>query len=136
MRGNRIRGSIDMDELLPEPPPNIDEAHEKEAERMGEELRTWEECYQRFKPEFDKIADYEKRIAELEEEIERRNRWKIDLGEDKTTIVSMTVGFAIATLFFVKFISGSGNVWLFFIAGLLIGVGWATILRLWVTRKG
>lgn len=110
---------------------DIDKRYEEEKERLKNELEAWERCYERFKSKFDKIAEYERRVERLEAELEDRDRiLKLRFKEEKNKLLVLMVFFAIVSVIFVRITSQSENVWAFFIAGLLVGIGWAIIFKM------
>ena len=111
---------------------NLDKNYEEEKSRLDEELRLWEECYRRFKPRFDTLSGYEKRIEELEEEIERhKSILKMNIRKEKNSLVTMAVIILIASLILVKIFASGGNVWASFIVGLVAGILGTVIIRMW-----
>jgi hypothetical protein len=107
----------------------IEEAHELERRKLDEDLRMWEECYKRFKDRFDLFGEYEKRIRELETELEKREkRWMI-VERERNTLLVLAMVLTTATVFLLKTIQQIKNPWIFFIVGLLIGLGWAMLLQ-------
>jgi hypothetical protein len=107
----------------------LEEVHEREKERLDENLKLWEECYRRFKSRFDEFSEYEKRIHELELQLEKRDRrWRI-VERERNSLIALAILLTLATIFFLRTLSQIENVWIFFIAGLIMGLGWATLLQ-------
>ena len=111
---------------------NFDKNYEEEKSRFEEDLRLWEECYRRFKPRFDTLSGYEKRIEELEEEIERhKSILKMNIKKEKNSLVTIAVIVLIASLILVKIFASSGNVWASFIVGLVVGILGTVMIKMW-----
>jgi len=112
---------------------NRDKSYEEEKSRLEEDLRLWEECYRRFKPRFDSLSGYEKRIEELEAQIERRDSiLKTNIRSEKNSIATMVTILLIASLILVKIFASSGNVWASFIVGLFVGILGTVMIKMWV----
>lgn len=110
---------------------DIKKRQEAEVGRFEDDLKAWEWCYERFKSKIDKIVEYERKVEKLEAELEDRDRLiKSRFREEKNKLLTLMGFFAVASLIFVKITSQSENVWAYFIAGLLIGVGWTVIFNL------
>ena len=115
--------------------PKFEKSYKEEKDRFESDIDAWEWCYDRFKTKIDKIAEYERKVERLEAELRDRDRLvDIRFKEEKNNIAILMAIFVIASIIFVKITAQSQNVWAYFIAGLLIGVGWAVILKL-VTKS-
>jgi hypothetical protein len=114
----------------------FEKSYKEERDRFESDIEAWEWCYERFKSKIDKIAEYERKVERLEAELRDRDRL-VDLRfkEEKNNLIILMVIFVIASIIFVKVTAQSQNVWAYFIAGLLIGVGWTVIIKL-VTKSG
>jgi len=107
---------------------------EEAIETLDSDMRDWEQFYDKYKFQLDKVTDYERRIYVLEKKLAKS---KTGTGFSKKTekeqiqIFSTTAIFVVAALMFMRIISKSNNQWLFFFGGLLVGVGTAGILKIW-----
>jgi hypothetical protein len=96
------------------------------------ELDAWEGFYKKFKKDYEKIGDYEKKIANLQDEIEKRDSLvKRKLERERGSLLLITAVFIIITVVFMELVSNSLNVWLYFFSGVLIGLGGFLLLYLW-----
>ncbi len=113
----------------------FEKSYKEEKDRFESDVDAWEWCYDRFKTKIDKIAEYERKVERLEAELRDRDKL-VDLRfkEEKNNIAILMAIFVIASIIFVKVTAQSQNVWAYFIAGLLIGVGWTVIIKL-VTKS-
>ncbi len=110
----------------------LDEIKKEVFSDVETELDAWESFYRKFKQDYARIAEYENRIAGLEEELKNRDRllkgrWQRERG----SLLLLTSAFIVASLFAVLLISSSKNVWPYFFAGLLIGLGAFSLIYLW-----
>ncbi len=111
----------------------LDKTAEGEAERLRDEMEEWERFYVRFKPRLDELLSYEERIRELEAELAERDKVvKLNLAKNKYQFAVLTVSFIIVSALFLRVIIRFGNPWVFFWAGVLIGVGFAYLTRFWI----
>ncbi|MFQ6136158.1 MAG: hypothetical protein ACE5PM_03155 [Candidatus Hydrothermarchaeales archaeon] len=98
---------------------------------IDEKFAEWEDFYQKYRVELDKIPEYERRIEELESRIERAKKgFRARYESEKPQILALTALFFIAALIFMRMISKSDNVWLFFFGGALVGLGSAGVLKM------
>jgi|GEM_PF-5730501 hypothetical protein len=107
----------------------IEEKLEEEKRRLDEDLEMWEECYKRFKDRFEVFGEYERRIHELEEELEKRERIWGFISREKKSLFILAVILTFATIVLLNTISQLNNRWVFFIVGLLVGIGWGTFIQ-------
>ncbi len=100
---------------------------------LEEDMKDWEQFYDKYKFQLDKITDYERRIDGLEKKLAKSQTggFSTKTEREQTQIFLTTAIFVIAALIFMRIISKSGNQWLFFFGGLLVGVGTAGILKMW-----
>jgi len=99
---------------------------------LGRGMEHWEECYKRFKPEFDRLARSDREIEELKAKLEAQEKSvRINLERERDKILVITVVFALTTILFLRVVFSGDNPVIYFIAGLLVGIGWATLLRTW-----
>jgi len=109
-----------------------DEIEEEVLSDVDRELDAWEGFYRRYKEDYDRIAEYERRIETLEGELRRRESLlKQKLEEERGTLIGLTVAFAVVALILLQALSSTANPWLHFIAGLLLGLGSFSLLYLW-----
>ncbi len=126
---NMSEEGSDYEEKLEE---DIKEEIARSRGELGDDLNLWEECYKRFKPEFDRLARSDKEIKELEAKLEAQNRVvKVNLDQEKNKIMAVTAVFALTTIVFLRIVFSGTNPMIYFVAGLLVGIGWATLLRTW-----
>ncbi len=107
---------------------------EEAIETLESDMKDWEQFYDKYKFQLDKITDYERRINDLEKKLAKSKTgrgFSKKTEREQTQIFSTTAIFVIAALIFIRIISKSGNQWLFFLGGLLVGVGTAGILKMW-----
>ena len=91
---------------------------------LGEGMELWEECYKRFKPEFDRLARSDKEIKELRAKLEAQEGvFRVNLRREKNRILVITLVFALATIAFLGIVFSGRNHVIYFIAGLLIMAG-------------
>lgn len=110
----------------------VREEIKRSREELSDDLGLWEECYKRFKPEFDRLARSDKEIKELEARLEAQNRVvKVNLERERSKILMVTAVFALTTIVFLRIVFSGTNPMIYFVAGLLVGIGWATLLRTW-----
>lgn len=110
--------------------------YEEEKDRYDSDIEAWEWCYERFKSKIDKIAEYERRVERLEAELRDRDRMvNLRFKKEKSNLTILMVIFVIASVIFVKITAQSQSVWAYFIAGLLIGVGWAFIINMVIKSR-
>lgn len=110
----------------------VEEIKDEVIATVESELDAWESFYRKFKKDYAKISEYEKRIRELEEELEKRDSLvKKKLEKERGSLLVLTGGFIAASLLFIQLISASLNVWLYLLAGMLIGLGGSALLYLW-----
>jgi len=110
---------------------DIEKRYEEEKERLENDLEAWEKCYERFKSKIDKIVEYERRVERLEAELEDRDTiLKLRYREEKNKLLILMVFFAIVSVIFVRITSPSENKWVFFIAGLMMGIGLVIIVNM------
>ncbi|MEE8167302.1 MAG: hypothetical protein V3T58_00315 [Candidatus Hydrothermarchaeales archaeon] len=115
---------------------NIEETHEKESNRLKNEQAEWGDFYTKFKPRLNEFSNYEERIHELEEELENREKIvKINFEKEKDKFLSITGVYLLASLVFVWMIYRIHNPWLLFGAGVLVGIGFAFLLRFWLNVR-
>lgn len=112
--------------------PEVDEIKDEVMATVESELDAWESFYKKFREDYSRIAEYEKKIDKLQEEIQRRDSLlKRKLEREKGPLFAFTGAFVVVSAVFIKLISGSLNVWLYFFGGLLIGLGAFSLLYLW-----
>lgn len=106
---------------------------EEAIETLESDMKDWEQFYDKYKFQLDKVTDYERRINDLEKKLanSRTGGFSKKTEREQTQIFSTTAIFVIAAMIFMRIISKSSNQWLFFFGGLLIGVGTAGILKMW-----
>ncbi len=107
---------------------------EEAINALESDMEDWEQFYDKYKFQLDKITDYERRIDDLEKKLAKSKTgrgFSKKTEREQTQIFSTTAIFVIAALIFMRIISKSNNQWLFFFGGLLIGVGTAGILKMW-----
>jgi hypothetical protein len=114
----------------------IEKKYKEEKDRFDSDIEAWEWCYERFKSKIDKIAEYERRVERLEAELRDRDRMvNLRFKKEKSNLTILMVIFVIASVIFVKITAQSQSVWAYFIAGLLIGVGWAFIINMVIKSR-
>lgn len=115
---------------------DIEKKYKEEKDRFDSDIEAWGWCYERFKSKIDKIAEYERRVERLEAELRDRDRIvNLRFKEEKSNLTILMVIFVIASVIFVKITAQSQSVWAYFIAGLLIGVGWAFIINMVIKSR-
>ncbi len=111
--------------------PDIEKRCEEEKERFEDETEAWKWCYERFKSKFDKIVEYERRVERLEAELkDREGILNLGFEEEKNKLLLLMVFFIMMSVSFVGTTSHNENAWVFFTAGLGVGVGCAVIFRM------
>ncbi len=121
-----------MGEEAPDYEEEVREEIERTREELSDDLGLWEECYKRFKPEFDRLARSDKEIKELKAKLETQNKVvKVNLKQERNKILAVTAVFALTTIVFLRIVFSGTNPMIYFVAGLLVGIGWATLLRTW-----
>ena len=109
---------------------------EKEMEvtrrRLDRDALTWEECYERFKDRLAEVERYENKIRDLEAEIEKRKMIFGIFRKEKAFIIQGLLVLTLSSAVFLRIISRYDDPQLHLIAGLLIGVGLATLLNIWI----
>lgn len=112
--------------------PELDEIKKEVMLDVDSELDAWDTFYKKYKQDYEKISLYEKRIKDLEDELNDRDkllqgRWEKERG----VLLSLTIAYLLAAAFVVLVISNTINVWLYFTGGVLIGLGGFALLYLW-----
>jgi hypothetical protein len=111
----------------------IETEFEQRKKKMARDVLRWEECYERFKDKFDELEGYERRIRTLENELERRSKVFGVFKKDKNWLQGVTLIYIILSFVFVtKIVAKIGKPWLFFLAGLLIGICGTALLNIWI----
>ncbi|NOZ76671.1 MAG: hypothetical protein GXO65_03140 [Euryarchaeota archaeon] len=101
--------------------------------RLTRDVLKWEECYERFRDRFDELENYERRIRTLEKELERRSMVFGVFKKERYWLLGATALFVVASyLFTAMVVIRLGEPWLFFLAGLLIGICGAALLNIWI----
>jgi len=112
--------------------PDLNEIKDELMADVEADVDAWESFYKRYKVDYAKIAEYEKKIEGLEEKLRDRDSVvKHKLEREKGTLFIATAAFIIVAAFFLQIISATLNVWLYFFAGLLIGLGGFSLIHLW-----
>lgn len=112
--------------------PEEEEIKQQIIDSVDAEVDAWESFYKKFKDDYAKIAQYEKKIAVLEEELKTRDSFvKRKLEKERWTLIFFTLAFVVVTGFLLQIITSTLNVWLYFFGGLLIGLGSFSLLYLW-----
>jgi hypothetical protein len=107
----------------------VEEIKDETIATIESELDVWEGFYKKFKGDFSRIEDYERKIEKLEGEIEKKNSLlRQRIKKDKGIFLLLTALFIVVTLVFIRIISNSINVWLYFYGGFLIGLGAFSLL--------
>lgn len=110
--------------------PDIEKRYKEEKERFEDETEAWKWCYERFKSKFDKIVEYERRVERLEAELKDRDGvLNLRFKEEKNKLLLLMVFFIMASMIFVWTTSHNENVWIFFMAGMGVGVGCAVMFK-------
>ncbi len=112
--------------------PELDEIKDELMATVESDVDAWETFYQRYKQDYAKIAGYERKIERLQEQLKDRDSLvKRKLERERGTLLFATVAFIVVAAFFLQIISTTLNVWLYFLGGLLIGLGAFSLLYLW-----
>jgi hypothetical protein len=112
--------------------PELDEIKDELMADVEADVDAWESFYQRYKEDYAKIAEYEKQIQRLKEELKDRDSLvKRKLEKEKGTLLIATAAFVLGAAFFLQIISTTLDVWLYFLGGLLIGLGGFSLIYLW-----
>jgi formiminotetrahydrofolate cyclodeaminase len=112
--------------------PELDEIKDELMATVESDVDAWESFYQRYKEDYAKIARYEKKIERLQEQLKDSNSVvKRKLERERGTLLLATGAFIVVAAFFLQIISTTLNVWLYFLGGLLIGLGAFSLLYLW-----
>ncbi len=112
--------------------PSLNEIKDELMADVEADVDAWESFYQRYKEDYAKITLYEKKVERLEGELnDRESLVKRKLEKERGTLLIATAAFIGAAALFLQIISASLNVWLYFFAGLLIGLGAFSLIHLW-----
>ena|SRR3990172_1194937 len=112
--------------------PEVDELKDEVVAAVDSELDAWDSFYKTYKEDYGRITEYEKKIERLQEEIERMDKSVVQkLEREKGTLIFATIGFIMVSGLFIKLLSNSLNVWLYFFGGFMIGLGAFSLLYLW-----
>ncbi|HDH28643.1 MAG TPA: hypothetical protein ENH13_05880 [Euryarchaeota archaeon] len=112
--------------------PDLNEIKDELMADVEADVDAWESFYKHYKGDYAKIALYEKKIERLESELKDRDSLvKRKLEKEKGTLIISTMAFIVVAAFFLQTIMTTLNVWLYFFAGLLIGLGAFSLIHLW-----
>lgn len=110
----------------------VEEIKEEVVASLESDLDAWESFYKKFRQDYARITEYEKKIQRLEDEIKRRDSLvKQKLEKEKGMLLVLTFGYIASSIFLLLLIASSLNVWLYFTAGMLVGLGGFALLYLW-----
>jgi hypothetical protein len=113
--------------------PEIEEIKNDLLANVETELDAWETFYKKYKDDYAKIDEYQKKIEKLQEEIEvRDNLLKHKLKKERGTLFLSTIAFVVVAVLFMELISKSVNFWLYFAGGFMIGLGAFSLFYLWI----
>ncbi len=117
--------------------PDIDRQYVEEKKRLEDDLEAWKWCYERFKSKIDKIVEYERKVERLEAELkDREGMLTSGFQAEKNKLTLLMFFLVAASAIFVKITAHSKNAWVFFVAGLVVGIGWAVIFKLLTKSHG
>lgn len=112
--------------------PDLDEIKDELMADVDADVDAWESFYQRYKGDYAKIAQLEKKIERLKGELkDRESLVKRKIEKEKGTLLIATTAFILVTAFLMQIITSTLNVWLYFFGGLLIGLGGFSLIHLW-----
>jgi hypothetical protein len=112
--------------------PLVEDIKEEVLSKVDSDLDAWESFYKKYKADYGKIEEYQRRIKSLEEEVKNRDEHlRQKLRKERGTLLAISASFIIASALLLQIISTSLNVWLYFLGGLLIGLGSFALLYLW-----
>ncbi len=111
----------------------MEEEFEEVLREFDDEMEDWKNFHQKYKHQLEKITEYEQKIERLEKRLEGPSKgYREKTENEKKQVTTVTALYLIAALIFIRIISKSNDPWFFFTGGLLIGLGTAGLLKMWL----